>query len=205
MTAAAEGFHSCTMCSYGARTEEAITSHVCKSHRNDPRFHVYCRSCLRSYKKWGSYRKHVERGCKMIPSMVTVSDDTAEELEVDTIEETSETGQQHLDVHLNDASRQWHEAAYVLSIKEKHVLPQVAVDRVLSSTRDLVSEVLTGIMNDIRGSIPANSMSLIEEKVDSTKDTLFEAVSTAFLQNKYFKEHFNLVVSSETIAYAVYI
>lgn len=63
--------HTCNMCSYCTRTIENLTSHVCRMHKFDPRFHIFCNSCLRSYTKWDSYRKHVQRGCCMVstPSM----------------------------------------------------------------------------------------------------------------------------------------
>lgn len=88
---------------------------------------------------------------------------------------------QDLDVEDSSISRQWHEAAYILGIKEKHVLGQVAVDEILSTTSVFV-DVLTGIMDDIRGSIPTDAMHILEEKVKETNDALFKDISTAFLQ-----------------------
>ena len=29
-------------------------------------FFVYCNSCLRSYTKWNSYLKHIQRGCRSV-------------------------------------------------------------------------------------------------------------------------------------------
>ena len=196
MTAATEDvFYICSMCSYGARSEETLTSHVCKSHRNDPRFHIYCKSCLRSYKKWDSYRKHIERSCKIIPSITVSIDNPDIAEEVDTMgnveEEASEIVQNLDGTFLIIKSKVDNGMMrLMLSIKEKHVLPQVAVDRVLLSTRDLVSEILSGLMNEIRGCVPVNGMNLLEEKVEHIKDTLFESVSTAFLQKKIFQGAF---------------
>ena len=63
-----ELYHDCSICS---KSLEALTSHVCRVHRRDPRFLVSCKSCFRSYRKWDSYRKHLQRGCQMIPSQST--------------------------------------------------------------------------------------------------------------------------------------
>lgn len=41
-----------------------LASHVCKIHRYDPNFLIYCSSCLRSFKVWDTYKKHLYRGCK---------------------------------------------------------------------------------------------------------------------------------------------
>ena len=64
------------MCSYGTGNLEDLTSHVCRMHQNDPKFHVYCKSCFRSYTKWDSYRKHIQRGCTHMPSSVIANTNT---------------------------------------------------------------------------------------------------------------------------------
>lgn len=191
-------FHACSMCSYGARSPEALSSHVCKVHKSDPRFLVYCKSCLRSYTKWDSYRKHLQRGCEIMPtstvdstaginSLLTNDIDVQDPSVVDDEEESRPM----------PASRQWHEAAYIISIKEKHVLAQVAVDQVLSATSSFVAEVLSGLMDEIRDSASVNTMRILEKKVKDIKDNLFKGVSSGFLQKQYFEQHFGLVVSSQ--------
>ncbi len=52
------------MCSFQARNEEILLSHICKIHRDDLNFLVSCSKCLRSFRLWDSYRKHAYRGCK---------------------------------------------------------------------------------------------------------------------------------------------
>lgn len=93
-------------------------------------------------------------------------------------------------------NRQWHEAAYILSIKEKHILPQVAIDQILSTTSILFSELLSDLVRDVRGSMSTDSLQLLEKEVKVKSANLFEGISTAFKQHDYFKKHFGLVVSS---------
>lgn len=92
--------------------------------------------------------------------------------------------------------KDWYEAVYILSIKEKYILSQVAVDEVLSCTKTLVSDILYGIMDDVcSNDMPAETMQMLQSKVENINDTLFERMSSASLQRKYFKKYFNLVVS----------
>lgn len=196
----AELQYSCNMCSYGARDLDSVTSHVCRNHKNDHKFHVYCKSCLRSFTKWESYRKHIQRGCSIMPSStvdpITTALDpnspsgTTEEHYGDTIDIDSEDHQPGV-----VSQKDWYEAVYILNIKEQYVLPQVAVDKVLSSTKALLLDVLNELMNDIRGSVPAVTMQLLENKVFQINCALFKRLSSAALQRKYFKQYFDLVVS----------
>lgn len=89
----------------------------------------------------------------------------------------------------------WQEATFILNLKEQYVLPQVAIDHVVSCTKVLVSDILGRIINDVCGNLPADSTKLLENRVMKTNTTLFGHLSTASLQKKYFKQHFNLIVS----------
>lgn len=188
--------YACNMCSYSAGTMENLTSHVCRMHKSDPRFHIYCESCLRSYTKWDSYRKHIQRGCCVVSPTADMSvtnsppgDDYGNRDEFDTEEQPQSPTASVV------VQEDWHEAAYILNIKERYVLSQVAVDQVLACTRTLVSDVLSGVLDDVRADVPSDTVQLLENRVDFINDTLFKHLASAALQKKYFKQHFNLVVS----------
>ena len=192
----AELFHFCSMCSYGTVSLETLTEHVCTKHKSDPRFLVYCNSCLCSYSKWDSYRKHLQRGCEIMPTSATASTHT----QANSDREEYDDPGMSMDVDddssiLANHDQQWHEAAYILSIKEKHILAQVAVDEILSITGVFVQDLLTGLVDDIQDKIPSDAVHILEDKVKETSDNLFRGISTAFLQKQYFRKHFSLVVS----------
>ena len=196
--------YSCNMCSFSARSINSLTSHVCRAHKTDSMFHVYCKSCLRSYTKWDSYRKHVQRGCNAIPSN-DISDSGHQLAPINPDQLTSED---ELDFSMEHESLttafnvedDWHEAVYILNIKEKYLLSQVAVDQILSCTKQLVSDILAGVVNKIRSSeVSSSIMNVIENEVFRINCSLFKRVSTASLQKNYFKEYFNLVVSKESV------
>lgn len=192
--------YSCNMCSYNTQNLESLTSHVCKIHKNDPRFHIYCESCLRSYTKWDSYRKHIQRGCMVMPSGSNTSVDPSFPLTSDDNEGLEELDIMDVDSDQHEHSnaitqKDWYEALYILSIKEKYILSQVAVDEVVSCTKTLVSDILHEIMDDVCGNLPAETMEMLQNKIENVNDTLFKRMSSASLQRKYFKKYFNLVVS----------
>ena len=190
--------HSCNMCSYSTSVLQSLVDHVCRSHKTDPKFHVYCKSCLRSYTKWDSYRKHVQRGCESMPSSITQDPVTITEgYSGNDGQEDHESGMELEDANLGPrpVSRQWHDAAYILNIKEKYILSQAAIDQLLSATAAFVTNILSDLLNEVSDCVPIDILHKLEEKVRKTNDTLFNGVSTAFLQRKYFKQHFGLVVS----------
>ena len=188
---------NCTMCSFCTPEPSQLLNHVYTIHRHDPNFHIYCNCCMRSYKKLSAYRKHVSRGCG-----ATLPQDTMGEPQSSLLPSTAELlelEQSHdCDVERHTISQQWHEARFILSIKEEHVLSQVAVDQVRSSTMTLVSSLLDNITSDLRSKDPGEVVRLVEQRVHEAK-TMFSGLSTSYQQRKYFSENFNLVVRTYVV------
>ena len=186
----------CPMCSYGTYQEP----HVCSIHRYDPNFIVYCTSCLRSFTKWDSFRKHMYRGCKGIEP-TPGNKETVSQVEIfEHMPEMTDGGGDLLskEVVPTDVPLKWHAATFILSIREHHLLPQVAVDTVVSSTTSLMSNVLGDILHDLRESLPIEAVETLDRKAEDglfNASHLFEGLSTPYLQKKFFKEHCHLVVS----------
>ena len=153
----AELMYGCNMCSYEARSLNKLTSHVCKIHRYDSRFHFYCKSCLRSYTKWDSYRKHLQRGCTIIPGS-SVVDHASSSIITPPVADDISMDEEELPPGCCNDAQDWYEAAYVLKIKEQHILSQVAVDQIVSYTRTLVSDILNKTLNDVQDFLPANAL-----------------------------------------------
>ena len=109
------------MCSYCSAGESQLLNHVLKIHQHDPNFHVYCASCLRSYHTLSSFRKHISRGCVQAQQ---VNDDTADAEDGVEMEEEHLHREEDVDQGADRQliSQQWHEARFILSIKEKYVL-----------------------------------------------------------------------------------
>lgn len=79
-------------------------------------------------------------------------------------------------------------------MKEQHVVSQAAIDHVLSSTTTLVSSLLDSILSEFRSLEPEEVVAMVEQRVTDVK-SMFSGLSTSYQQQKYFSEHFNLVVT----------
>jgi hypothetical protein len=91
-------------------------------------------------------------------------------------------------------SQQWHEARFILGIKEQHVISQAAVDHIIiSSTTTLVSTLLDNITAGVHSTDPHELLKVIEERVCDAK-AMFSGLSTSYQQQKYFVDNFHLVV-----------
>ena len=154
------------------------------------------KSCLRSYTKWESYRKHVQRGCAIMPSSSVVDHASSSIITPPVVDDISMDEEELPPGCCNDA-QDWYEAAYVLKIKEQHILCQVALDQIVSCTRTLVSDILNKTLNDVQDFLPANALQVFENSIAKTNSSLFKHLTSAALQKKYFKQYFNLVVSEE--------
>ena len=72
--------------------------------------------------------------------------------------------------------QQWHEARFILSIKEQHVISQAAVDHIMSSTTTLVSTLLDNITANVYSTDPQE---LLHEFM---KYTVHDIVSNLYLR-----------------------
>lgn len=185
-----EPFYACSMCSYTTRELDVYTAHVIRLHKDDPRFNVSCKSCLRSFTKWDSYRKHMQRSCT-VRSVASCIPAPSAPLSLPTSD--CEEEPEHGVLIESSVSHEWHEASFILNIK--CVVSQVAIDRMLTFTKDLVSDILSQMAKDIADIVPDTAMKVIENRLDQINKSLFKRLSSAHLQKTFFKKHFNLVVS----------
>lgn len=149
--------YGCDMCSFVALQHASLVDHVCTIHREHPNFLVYCESCLRSYTKWDSYKKHRSRGCKGGQTGSHVLTGEAEDLSM-SITDNDPVDDDDGVAPMFRPPQQWHEAAFILSVKEQHVLSQAAVDHVISSAKSLVSNVFDALLNTLTDRLPEDSM-----------------------------------------------
>lgn len=188
-----EPIHSCMMCSFITRSLDTLTSHIIKMHKNDAQFNVSCKSCLRSYTRWDSFRKHIQRGCS---EPISVSSSTFTSLGGDEEETVIEHENDDLSSSRNSSLvKSWHEAAFILTIKEKCVVSQVVIDQIIVATKIYVSDLLQEIIRNLHESLTDDTIEQVKIKMKQASDHLFHDLSSAFLQHSYFLNNFNLVVS----------
>jgi hypothetical protein len=123
---------------------------------------------MRSYKKLSAYRKHISRGCTIpvAEDITTERHPSSSELSggdtYDTLltEQCSDPGVENPTI-----SQQWHDARFILGIKEQHVISQAHI----ISTTTLVSTLLDNITAGVHSTDPHELLKVIEERVCDAK------------------------------------
>ena len=90
------------------------------------------------------YRKHIQRGCKVIPGSDFASALSVDESLWENTEVVCDSGDTDIvpSSSTPDVPADWHEAEFILKINEQYSLSQVAVDQVVASTKVLMKDVL---------------------------------------------------------------
>ena len=78
----------------------------------------------------------------------------------------------------------WRAASSILSIKERHLLSQAAVDTMVSSTTSLVGTIFDDVLTELREGLPDETLTALEGKVKEGLFSVqpFEGLETAHLQ-----------------------
>lgn len=91
-------------------------------------------------------------------------------------------------------------ALFLLKLKEHHRISQVALDFVVEGSRSLLSQTLNRVREAVKAKlaeagIDLDSVSGFEDTFEDVIDP-FDSINTCYLQEKYFREKFGLIVSS---------
>lgn len=215
----ADFFHNCSMCSYCCCDSDDLLKHTVKEHKNDPNFLVHCSICGMSCDKWNSFQRPVKRKHSELDSDTRDERNDGEDIRhLDGRTDPNTINPGIINPTLNPGASddtgwgedtatntidemQWHAARFVLNLKEKCNVTQVTVDHTIDATKDLLSQIVGAIKKKVTAKCDEANISLsdIEGNEDcSLFDTsfIFENINSEFLQKKFFKETFNLVVSS---------
>ena len=182
--------------------------HMGTVHSHDPHFHVCCgvHGCPRTYTNFESFRKHLYRRhrCDLdLPLAVTTHGEEYDETLDDTLDDNGQASGTAGGIN-SEEPPQWMQkrqtALFLMKAREVHKISQVSLDGLLadftemrrSSTQYLESEInkiltASGLrMDDFEG---LRNLFCQPEVVDP-----FHGLQSRFLQEKFYKEHFGLVV-----------
>ena len=89
-------------------------------------------------------------------------------------------------------------AMYILKLKEVHHISKSAIDCVVSTTRSLLEQQSAVLREAVTSEFQDSEQVHVEisRAFESTTDS-FRLLDTGYKQEKYFREHFHLIVSSE--------
>ena len=83
-------------------------------------------------------------------------------------------------------------ALFLLTMKEKHCLTQVALDFAVQQVREMVGYIIDDVKSNLREKLEGVDID-ITGCFDATDP--FVGLSTEYLQHKFYVQHFGLVVS----------
>ena len=182
------------MCAYCTPRREELVQHVCRVHEHEAKFLVYCGQCSRSFTKLASFKKHMQRSseCRAFnqaamneaasSSSETILPPAAEDADMQDLGSVDipEPGQEDL----APPQMKWRAAAFLLNIKERHLLSQAAVDTMVSSSTSLVGGILDDVLAELRGALPNEALPVLEKKVEEGLFSLkpFEGLEMAYFQ-----------------------
>ena len=189
----------CSVChNFGAPSFDSVLRHIGSVHSCEPNLHLTCgiEGCPRTYTSYRCFRKH------LFKSHVAFVDPPSSE-QPSTPFEFSDGDIQSLQPSNDTLQVQTtpkHVAAlFLLKAKEGHKVSQSALDGLIGDISELLSATVSSVGNAVRECIKDSGIdSVTMTKIDSIFSNYqmpFEGLQSAYMQQKYYAEFFNLVVS----------
>ena len=185
----------CTICNqFRGRIFAAVLRHISTSHRYDPGLSIRCgiRSCPETYANFESFRSHVYRKHRDVLHLDPRESNLPEGSIPATLEDPVDDDVFSQDTAMADlqpSNLQSSAAKFLIKTKEECKLTQVSIDKIVTSIRGLWDQAMQELQKRLEGSLP-------DDFDESAFDTpLFDGIETHYLQQKYYREHFQYVVS----------
>ena len=175
---------SCTICHrFSSKSSKVVLRHIGSVHSYEPGFSITCgiKGCARVYTNFRSFQKHLQRKHDGAFSDQRSDSNSGRLSDDDNQEETN--------LDLSFASNDPNEHEQGVSLKRSaalFLLKTLEVGRVSQVTLQTVIEGVTDLFQAHLG----------EEFVEP-----FAGLESAYLQQKYFKEEFNMVVCARSCFY----
>ena len=200
-----------------------LIKHTFTSHSVEHSFQFVCgiRGCLHSFKSgstFSSYKTHCSRKhlnwqdylkeSPSIPPSLPPADLSSPEMspdrELPSSQESNSSALEHTEA-ASLLSIKKTSAMFLLSLQERFKLPQTAINFAIGSVNSIVDSVCDFAQASERttcGDIPTTSVSTI---LQQCRDP-FSDIQTEYMQNKFYREHFGLVVRGTTVTpyYCIY-
>lgn len=181
--------------------------HIKLFHSHQPNFTITCglHGCLRTFKNFRTFQNHVSNyhaGYAADTSCNTDDNDETRGFDDDSEEQPDHD----LDPHLGDSSNgsitlQQSTALFLMGLKEKHKLTQVALQGVIDGATGLMQSRLSSlhaqVSQQLRSSgaseVMISSLSSIFSE-DSIMGRPFYGLETQHQQQSFYRNHFHLIV-----------
>ena len=211
---------ACSHCSYRSLNWRDLTKHSFESHSSEPNFVEKCRvsGCAQTFRCYVSFNSHlsrkhrgvdIEREARMAATSSVrgerdgdgfngLDDDVLESMEQGDGEEIEPSNALNQDCPVSSERLYRSAALFLLSAKERYQLTQTALDFITQHVQQMVSFVVDDIKEAVKKNLANHGMEIDWSELDAKFEYLrnpFVQLPTEYLQNKYYREQFNLVVS----------
>ncbi len=182
-----------------------VLSYIGSVHSYDPNFCVTCgiENCTRTYTKYDSFRKHIQRSH---PN--ATADGTENNADDETMD--NNTSEQSLPDYVCDEDPEdpmidpmKASALFLLKAKEVHKVSQIALDEMTSDFIEICKNGVENLQAKVdhclrsNGIEPSSIPDLPKVFTDSCLSDPFCGLNSAYRQEQYFVDHLQLVVSKQ--------
>ncbi len=187
--AVSSSYH-CHYCSFVCTEWKENTKHMFQCHSSVPNFRCQCRisGCSQSFRTYAAFTSHLQRkhqGCDYSqhlssPSVTSINN-------FDLLEECT------IDTRVSEVSKAKRSSALLLlALKENHLLTQSAVNFAIGQMKQMSAYVLEEAKTNVMKRIGDHTV--LDDCFDIDP---FDGLGTEYLQTKFYRENFDLVVSSQ--------
>ena len=212
----------CPLCHYFCPSLALYISHLRLVHNGDPTFNVSCPidCCQKAFCTFSAFNSHIYRDHRValgldqrdtefqrLPEASAVADNTVEFSENENMD--SSPGQLlhrerelsplsvSLGTGINQEQQQKESAKFILKLREIRGISKVAVIDVVEGCQSLFQNTLARVKEGVKDKLSRFGINYSDvDELDTAIDLPdpFEALNTIYLQETYFKEHFNYLV-----------
>jgi hypothetical protein len=198
---------SCVYCDFQSSSHHLLLKHI-RSHENLPDFLVGCSVCGKSYRKWGSLRKHLHRDHKQIRCESEISEEstsqshdmTASALHVNDDIALSSSQVTNNDVVLpSELSNKSQSALFLLKASHSLSLTHSGVDELCQSTQSFVESVASNIKHQVFLALQSKNVELTPDvqshiATACNVDDLFNGLSTRATREAFYRNNLHFLV-----------
>ena len=189
----------CSYCSFRSNKWRIFIRHTFECHSSLPNFSIECpvTFCRQIFKNFSTFNSHFTRK----HSGYVVDNNLADSSSIVHVDinndDVYECGNQEIDMELEASTgvaskdmAQRSAALFLLTMKEKFCLTQVALDFAVGQVRQMVGYLMEDIKSKLTEELKADTNFECFEWKDPFMD-----LDTEYLQHKFYKKHFGLIVS----------
>ena len=191
---------------------KGILRHMAAVHAHDPNFSVCCgiEGCTRTYFNFYSFKKHLYRKhrCSLEMMHPFVSNSPLDMTGGDAEEVVSVGERSDLPVDGDQPDKQLPSFEYMkqtslflLKVKEIWKVSQVALDGLIADVTSMLQRTINQIKHEVSTVLQSNGVSLstfsgLEDVFNDPRwNEPFKGLDSVFLQEKFYQEHLNVLVS----------